>query len=207
MMGISSNFGNMFSVIGAVIFLPFLPMLPIQILLNNLLYDFSQVTLPSDTVDSEYTQTPKRWNLDFIKRFMYLFGPISSCFDFLTFGFLYFMLKDVVHVAPTDALFAQLFQTGWFLESLATQTLVIHVIRTRKIPFIQSRANGAVIASTSLCVVVGWILPYTPVGRYFGFTPLPLLVLLSLAMIVGIYLCVVEIAKRYFYRHNPISNT
>jgi Mg2+-importing ATPase len=197
MMGISSNFGNMFSVIGAVIFLPFFPMLPIQILLNNLLYDFSQITIPSDDVDEEYTRSPKRWNIHFIKRFMYLFGPISSCFDFVTF----FILYAVLHAD------AQTFQTGWFLESLATQTLVIHIIRTRRIPFLQSRASKWVFLSTFSCVVIGWILPYTALGRYFGFIPLPLPVLFTIASIVLVYMCIVEFAKRYFYRHNPIAET
>jgi len=191
MMGVSSNFGNMFSVVGAVLFLPFLPMLPVQILLNNLIYDVSQLTIPSDGVDEEYIRKPKRWDLKFIKRFMLVFGPISSAFDFLTFFVLF-------AVFGTPAAF---FQTGWFLESLATQTLVIYVIRTRKIPFFESSPSIFLLLSTLGCVALGWLIPYTPIGTYFGFVPLPWPILLALGAIVLTYLLVVEFAKRQFYRH------
>ena len=194
MMGVSSNFGNMFSVLGAVLFLPFLPMLPIQILFNNFLYDFSQITIPSDSVDEEFISQPKRWNMKFIRNFMYIFGPISSIFDFATF----FLLYKVFDSAAGG------FQTGWFLESLATQTMVIYMIRTRKIPFIQSSPSPYLFLTTLLVVIVGWTIPFTPVGAFFGFVPLPGVVLASLAGIVVIYLCVIEMAKRVFYRRNAL---
>jgi Mg2+-importing ATPase len=191
MMGISSNFGNMFSVVGAVMFLPFLPMLPVQILLNNLIYDVSQVTIPSDKVDDEFIQRPKRWDMKFIKRFMLIFGPISSAFDFLTFFVLFVGFGTA----------AAVFQTGWFLESLATQTLVIHIIRTRKTPFFGSSPSLALLLSTVGCVALGWVIPFTPLGRFFGFTPIPVPILLTLGGIVLAYLVTVEFAKRWFYRH------
>ncbi|MFN7160550.1 MAG: magnesium-translocating P-type ATPase [Candidatus Gracilibacteria bacterium] len=191
MMGISSNFGNMFSVLGAVILLPFLPMLPIQILLNNLLYDVSQMTLPEDHIDPEYTLRPKRWNMGFVKKFMLTFGLISSFFDFVTFGLLYYVFQAN----------AAMFQTGWFIESLATQTLIIHVIRTKKIPFIQSRPHWALVASTFAIVILGWVLPFTPLGSVFGFVALPWYVLLALAGVVCVYLLTVEVGKRIFYRY------
>ncbi|PIN72130.1 magnesium-translocating P-type ATPase, partial [Candidatus Woesearchaeota archaeon CG10_big_fil_rev_8_21_14_0_10_47_5] len=192
MIGLSSNFGNMFSAAGAILFLPFLPMLPVQILLNNFIYDFSQVTIPTDSVDYEWTKQPKRWNLRFIKRFMYVFGPISSMFDFLTF----FLLFSVLRVS------ASAFQTGWFIESLATQTLVIHVIRTKKLPFIESTASKFLLISTALCVALGWIIPYTRLGAFFGFEPLPAGIVAMLAAIVVTYLVAIEITKRLFYRKN-----
>lgn len=191
MMGISSNFGNMFSVLGAVLFLPFLPMLPIQILLNNLLYDVSQIAIPTDNVDSEYIQRPKKWDMKFIRNFMFTFGPISSLFDFITFYILFVVFKAS---APT-------FQTGWFLESLATQTLIIHIIRTRQIPFIQSRASVYLMLTTFLVVALGWILPYTTIGKYFAFVPLPTPVLITIAGIVGTYIVFVELGKRIAYRY------
>jgi Mg2+-importing ATPase len=190
LMGLSSNFGNMFSVLGAVLFLPFLPMLPVQILLNNLIYDFSQITIPSDNVDKEYTQKPKRWNMKFIKRFMLTFGPVSSVFDFITF----FVLFGVFHAS------AAVFQTGWFMESLATQTLVIHIIRTQQTPFLKSTASKYLIISTLLCVTIGWLIPYTPIGPFLGFKPLPLSLVIILASLVIIYLIIVEIVKRIFYK-------
>lgn len=189
MMGVSSNFGNMFSIIGAVILLPFLPMLPIQILLNNLLYDFSQITIPGDNVDDSEISRPRRWDMKFVKKFMFVFGLISSAFDYLTF---YLLL--VVFQAN-----AAVFQTGWFIESLATQTLIIHVIRTKKIPFIGSRASLGLTISTLSIVLIGWIIPFTPVANYFGFSPLPWYIALTLAGVVLVYLCVVEVAKRIFY--------
>lgn len=191
MMGVSSNFGNMFSVIGAVLFLPYLPMLPMQILLNNLLYDFSQITIPNDNVDDEYTSSPKRWNMVFVKKFMMVFGWMSSFYDFATF----FLLYAVFHAN------AATFQTGWFIESLATQTLIIHIIRTRKMPFVKSIASKGLLITTFLMVGVGWIIPFTPIGKIFGFEPLPWQILLSIAGLVLMYLITVEIGKRIFYRH------
>jgi Mg2+-importing ATPase len=195
LMGLSSNFGNMFSVLGAVIFLPFLPMLPLQILLNNFLYDFSQLSIPSDKVDPEYIMRPKRWNIKHIRNFMYVFGPISSIFDFTTYGVMYYLYSN----HPSS------FQTGWFMESLATQTLVIHVIRTRFTPIAQSSAGIWLWLSTILSVSVGWIIPYTAAGKYFHLSPLPLNVITVLALIVAVYLVMVEAGKRIYYRH--ITNT
>jgi P-type Mg2+ transporter len=191
-MGISSNFGNMFSVPVAVVFLPFLPMLPIQILLNNFIYDVSEVTIPTDNVDEELIRKPKRWNMAFVKRFMWTFGLISSTFDIITFMLLYSVYR----------LSEAAFQTGWFMESLATQVLVIFLIRTRKTPFFRSRPSMYLVLSSIGCVVFAWILPYTPVGQYLGFVPLPGYVLISIASIVAIYLVIVENVKRVFYKHN-----
>ncbi|HXK44712.1 MAG TPA: magnesium-translocating P-type ATPase, partial [bacterium] len=153
-MGSSSNFGNMFSMTGASIFLPFLPMLPIQILLNNFLYDISQVAIPSDDVDEEYLNKARPWNIDYIKRFMIVMGPVSSLFDFITFGVLWFIFHSS----------EQLFHTGWFLESLLTQTLVIHVIRTGKKPFIESKPSPFLIFTSIYIVTVGLFIPFTPLG-------------------------------------------
>ncbi len=192
MMGLSSNFGNMFSVLGAVFYLPFLPMLPVQILLNNFIYDASQITISSDNMDADWLKTPRKWNLANIKKFMYTFGLISSLFDFLTF----FLMYSLIHAN------ASVFQTGWFMESLATQTLVVHIIRTRKIPFIQSRASTWLTVSTFCCLAIGWMIPYTPIGTFFQFTPLPLPVVGAIIGLVLIYLILVEIAKRIFYHVN-----
>ena len=156
-MGASSNFGNMFSVLGASIFLPFLPMLPIQVLTNNLLYDFSQTAIPTDNVDEEYLNVPRKWDIGNIFKFMVFIGPISSIFDYAT----YVTMLYVFDAGTTRSLF----QTGWFVESLLTQTLIIHIIRTAKIPFIQSRASAALIATTVLICVVGIALPFTPADR------------------------------------------
>lgn len=190
LMGLSSNFGNMFSVLGAVLFLPFLPMLPIQILLNNFLYDLSQITIPSDTVDPEYIQKPKRWNISFIKNFMFIFGPISSLFDFTTFFVLYGLFRS----NPAG------FQTGWFMESLATQTLVIHIIRTKFTPILKSTASSVLWISTTFVVVIGWIIPYTAIGKYFHFIPLPVPIILILGGIVFLYLILTEVGKQFYYR-------
>jgi Mg2+-importing ATPase len=192
LMGLSSNFGNMFSAAGAVVFLPFLPMLPVQILLNNFIYDVSQLTIPTDNVDDEWVTKAKRWNISFIRKFMLFIGPISSLFDFCTFAV--FLL--VFHVNAAG------FQTAWFMESLMTQTLVIHFIRTKKIPFIQSRPSWPLLASTFGAVALGWIIPFTIVGKFFGLVPLPANMLWAIVGIVIVYLFLVEIGKRIFYKHN-----
>lgn len=189
LMGSSSNFGNMFSVAGASLFLPFLPMLPIQILLNNLLYDLSESTIPTDNVDRSYVNSPKKWDIAFIKKFILIFGPISSLFDFLTFFILLFIFSAG----------ASLFQTAWFIESICTQTLVIFVIRTRVVPFYKSRPSHLLLGSTFLVVIVACILPFTIIGSIFGFVPPPLSFYLVLAGLVGSYLVLVEAAKRWFY--------
>lgn len=193
-MGLSSNFGNMFSMAAAAVFLPFLPMLPTQILLNNFIYDFSQVTIPSDRVDDSFILTPKKWNLKFLKNFMITFGIISSVFDLITF----YLFYKVFHTTESQ------FQTAWFLESLTTQTLVIHFIRTEKIPFIQSTASRPVIMSTLLCVALAWGIPYLPLHEYFKLEPLPLEMLLPIVLLVVFYLVIVEFVKRIFYRRNTL---
>ena len=139
-MAASSNFGNMFSVVGASAFLPFLPMLPIQVLVNNLLYDFSQTTIPTDEVDKEWLVKPRKWGIEGLQRFILFIGPISSIFDYLTYALMLFVFNAGKNPA--------LFRTGWFVESLFTQTLIIHVIRTNKIPFIQSRASTPLILTS-----------------------------------------------------------
>ncbi|MFA6429395.1 MAG: magnesium-translocating P-type ATPase [Patescibacteria group bacterium] len=190
LMGLSSNFGNMFSMMGASAFLPFLPMLPTQILLNNFLYDTSQLTLSTDHVDEEAVQKPVAWNMKFIRTYMLVFGPVSSLFDFLTFGVLYWGF----HLTGTA------FQTGWFLESIATQVLVIYVIRTKKIPFLQSRPSTALLVNTLLVVSIAWIIPLTPLGAFFGLAPLPMMLLLLMVGMVLLYLLLMEAVKRWFYK-------
>jgi len=190
LMGTSSNFGNMFSVAGASLFLKFLPMLPIQILLNNLLYDFSESTIPTDKVDESYISTPKKWDMGFIQKFIVVFGPISSVFDFITFGILLLIFNANV----------ALFQTSWFIESICTQTLVIFVIRTRTTPFWKSRPSRLLAASTLFIVLIACVLPFTPVGRLFGFVPPPLTFFAALAVLVAGYILIVEGVKIWFYR-------
>jgi Mg2+-importing ATPase len=189
LMGTSSNFGNMLSMAVASLFLPFLPMLPLQILLNNFLYDLSQVPIPSDRVDASYMLKPRRWNMAFIRRYMLVIGPLSSVFDFLTFG----IMLHVFHAGEA------LFRTGWFVESLATQTLVIFVIRTADRPW-RSRPSRALGWGVGACAAVGALLPFTPVAPWFGLVPLPPLFFAFVIGMVLVYLTVVEIAKRGFYR-------
>jgi P-type Mg2+ transporter len=189
MMGTSSNFGNMFSMAGAALFLPFLPMLPTQILLNNILYDLSEVPIPLDEVDQEELRKPRVLDMNFIRNFMLVIGPISSMFDFLTF----YVMLVVLKANET------LFQTGWFVESLSTQVLVIFVIRTRGNPF-KSRAHPVLVATSLSVMLIGAILPFTPLGTYFGFVPPPGQFYAILAMMVVVYLAIVEVAKRVFYR-------
>jgi Mg2+-importing ATPase len=184
-MGSSSNLGNMISMTGASIFLPFLPMMPIQILMNNFLYDMSQTSIPTDKVDEEYLERPRPWNIRSIKRFMILIGPVSSIFDFVTFGVLWF----VFHAQQP------LFTTGWFLESLCTQTLVIHVIRTGKIPFIESRPSKFLILTSILIITVGIILPFSPLAGVLDFVTPPPLYFLALFVIVLVYLFTVQLVK------------
>ena len=188
LMGTSSNFGNMFSMAGASAFLPFLPMLPTQILLNNFLYDAAQITIPSDHVDPEYLRAPRRWDMGLIRNFMVLIGPISSIYDFLTF----YVLLKFFHASQAE------FHTGWFVESLATQTLVLFVIRTMGNPF-KSRPSGALAASTIGIVILGVLLPYSPFARDLGFTTLPGPFYAFLAVSTATYLVLVEIAKRLLF--------
>jgi P-type Mg2+ transporter len=164
-MGASSNFGNMFSVLGASLFLPFLPMAPIQVLTNNLLYDFSQTAIPTDNVDEEYLAQPRRWDISNVFKFMVFIGPISSIFDYATYAMMLFVFDCWSNPS--------LFQTGWFVESLLTQTLIIHIIRTARVPFIESRASAPLITTTIIICCVGIALPFTAAGAALGFVPLP----------------------------------
>ncbi len=193
-MGASSNFGNMFSVLGASAFLPFLPMAPIQVLTNNLLYDFSQVPIPTDAVDEEQVARPRPWNIGEIKRFILFIGPISSIFDYTTFFVMLYIFKC------WDPSRASLFQTGWFVESLMTQTLIIHVIRTNKIPFFQSRASWALTATTLAIMAFGMLLPYSPLASALGFTHLPRLYWPILMLTLLAYMGLTQIIKVWLLR-------
>jgi P-type Mg2+ transporter len=188
LMGSSSNFGNMFSMAGAALFLPFLPMLPIQILLNNLLYDVSEIAIPFDQVDEEAISLPVKWDVKFIEHFMLVFGPVSSVFDFLTF-------YALLHVFGAGE---ALFHTGWFMESITTQVLVVFAIRTRRW-FFRSRPNGFLVAMAVAVVAVAIGLPLLPVGRWFGFVAPPPLFFVFLIGATIAYLALVEITKRIFY--------
>ncbi len=190
MMGTSSSFGNMFSVAGASLFLPFLPMLPIQILLNNLLYEFSQSTIPTDAVDKEYLEKTKTWDISFVKKFMIVFGPVSSVFDFLTF----FIMLFVFHAS------GPLFQTAWFIESLCTQTLVIFIIRTRKVPFYKSKPGNLLVLSSLGVVGLAIVIPFTELGSIFQFVHPPAIFFPLLAGLIGAYLMLAEVVKQLFYR-------
>jgi Mg2+-importing ATPase len=189
MMGTSSNFGNMFSMAGATLLLPFLPMLPIQILLNNFLYDLSEIAIPLDSVDETDLASPRTWDMHFIRNFMLTLGPVSSVFDFLTF----YVMLGVFHAGEA------LFHTGWFVESVVTQVLVIFVIRTRGNPF-ASRPHPALAALSLLVVAVAIALPLTPLGAQLGFVPPPAAFYIVLAGIAAVYLLSVHAMKRVFYR-------
>ncbi len=190
LMGTSSNFGNMASAAGASLFLPFLPMLPSQILLNNLLYDTGQLAIPTDNVDPEQLLRPSHWDIGFIRRFMLLFGPLSSVFDFLTFAVMLWAFDS----GPAQ------FRSGWFVESLATQSLVIFAIRTRYVPFFRSHPSLPLTLAALGVVFVGAVLPATPLAHTLGFQPLPGAFYAALAAMVVGYLILVEVGKRWFYR-------
>ncbi len=189
-MGASSNFGNMFSMTGASLFLPFLPMTPIQILLNNFLYDISQTAIPADKVDADYIEKPRPWNVSYIQKFVLIIGPTSSIFDFITFGLLYFIMK-----APEG-----LFHTGWFLESLITQTLVIYIIRTNHIPFVQSKPSKWLVIMSLLIISVGIYLPFSPIAGSLGLVAPPAVFFVYLAGIVIAYLLLVQLVKMWFVK-------
>ena len=192
MMATSSNFGNMFSMAGAALILPFLPMLPVQILLNNLLYDISELPIPFDEVDGDRTARPEHWDMRFVRDFMLVLGPISSLFDFLTFG----LLLLVFHANEA------LFQTGWFIESLTTQVLVIFVLRTRRNPF-RSQPHPILAVGAVAAVAVAAVLPFTRVGAWFGFVPPPASFLLAIGVLVVVYLFLAQGVKSAFYRLRP----
>jgi Mg2+-importing ATPase len=189
-MAMGSNFGNMFSISFASIFLSFLPMLPIQILLNNLMYDISQLSLPTDNVDDEAVKLPLRWDFNFMKRFIFIFGPLSSLFDFITF----YVLLVVFHAT------VPFFRSGWFVESLITQSLVIFVVRTRKVPFFRSKPSGYVIFSTFFGIVLAILITQTFVGRFFDFVPLSGGYWIYMIGVVFAYVILAEMAKVFFYR-------
>ncbi|MCC9068470.1 HAD-IC family P-type ATPase [Arthrobacter cryoconiti] len=189
LMGTSSNFGNMFSAAAASVVLSFLPMLPGQILLNNLLYDTGQLAIPGDRVDKEQLLAPSHWDIAFIRRFMLLFGPISSLFDFATFGLMIY----VFNAAPGE------FRAGWFIESIATQTLIIFAIRTRRVPFFRSRPSGGLLWASLGVVGLGIYLPLSPLGAVLGFDPLPIPFFLALLAMTVLYLVLIEFAKHWFF--------
>jgi len=191
LMGTSSNFGNMFSMAGAVLFLPFLPMLPTQILLNNILYDLSELPIPFDAVDVQDIAQPRTMDMGLIQRFMFTIGPVSSLFDFITFA----VLLKVFDASEA------LFQTGWFVESLCTQVLVIFVIRTRGNP-LRSRPHPMLTATSLGIVALAMGLPFTPLADVFGFTPLPAGFYAALAVMVLVYLLLVMVVRRQVERHN-----
>jgi Mg2+-importing ATPase len=216
-MGASSNFGNMFSVLGASLWLPFLPMSPIKILTNNLLYDFSQVPIPTDEVDPEQVVKPRPWDMDEIARFILFIGPVSSVFDYTTYAVMWFIFKCkllslipppelAAHFAhataanPDSTYAAALFQTGWFVESLLTQTLIIHVIRTNKIPFLQSRASWPLIVTSTAIMLIGAWLPVSPIGLWLGFVPLSVLFWPTLLATLVAYVALTQVVKAWLVR-------
>jgi Mg2+-importing ATPase len=190
----SSNFGNMFSMIGASALLPFLPMLPLQILTQNLLYDVSQSSIPWDTMDKDFLEKPKKWEAASIKKFMLYIGPLSSIFDYVTFAVMFFVFKANT---PEQQ---GLFQTGWFVEGLLSQTLIVHIIRTKKIPFIQSWAATPVVALTSLIMLIGILIPFTPMAVYLKMQPLPLSYFPYLLGILTGYCVLTQFVKQWFIR-------
>jgi Mg2+-importing ATPase len=189
-MATSANFGNMFSMAGASLFLPFLPLLPTQILLTNLLTDFPEMTIATDSVDSEMVDRPRRWDIGFIRRFMLVFGLANSACDYLTFG----VLRLLLHAGP------HLFRSGWFLENVVTAAMIVLVIRTRK-PFWRSKPSTPLLAATLGCVALTLLIPYTPMAKIFGFIPLPPFFLFALGLILIVYVVVAETAKAIFYRN------
>jgi Mg2+-importing ATPase len=206
-MGASSNFGNMFSMLGSAFVLPkdLLPMLPVQILVNNLLYDFSQVGIPLDNVDQEYLDKPRRWNIKSIQNFMVFVGPISSIFDYAT----WFLMLYVFNCAAfglestpdaSKAHLEQMFHSAWFVESIFTQTLIVHIIRTRRIPFIQSRASRSMLLTTVGIMAIGTWLPYSALGHYIGLYGLPWTFYPWLALFALTYCVLTHLVKTWFYK-------
>jgi Mg2+-importing ATPase len=188
-MATSANFGNMFSMAGASLFLPFLPLLPKQILLMNIMTDMPEMTIATDSVDDEMVLKPRKWSIKFIRNFMIVFGLISSIFDYVTFG----VLKYMLHANPAQ------FQTGWWIESIISAALVVLVVRTRK-PFYKSRPGKYLLAATLAIVATTLIIPFTPLKNPFGFTTLPLIFYLALTGIIVLYIASAEVAKYFFYR-------
>jgi Mg2+-importing ATPase len=204
-MGASSNFGNMFSVLGGSFFLPFLPMLPIQVLTNNMLYDVSQIGIPADRVDAEFTLVPRKWNIANIRRFMMFIGPMSSLFDYATFFLMLYFFGCIGFAASgtspaLKAHYEALFHTGWFVESILTQTLIVHIIRTRKIPFFQSRASPVTYFFTLLIMGIGVYLPYSPLAGTLGFVALPGIFWLWIAGFLVLYCILTHLVKAWFFK-------
>jgi len=197
-MGASSNFGNMFSVLGASAILPFVPMAPIQILTNNLLYDFSQVPIPTDEVDPEQIARPRPWSMSDLTRFILFIGPCSSVFDYTTYVMMLYLFDC------WDPGRASLFQTGWFVELLLTQTLIIHVIRTNHIPFLQSRASVALMATTAAIMLLGLWLPASPLAPALGLTRLPHLYWPLLGLTLLAYVVLTQVVKTWLLRRRWI---
>jgi Mg2+-importing ATPase len=198
-MGASSNFGNMFSMLGGTLLLPFEPMLSIQILVNNLLYDFSQLAIPTDNVDEEFLRTPRKWNIDNVKKFMIYIGPISSIFDYATFGLMWFVFHCSLHKADGDFQ-EKLFHTGWFVESLLTQTIIVHIIRTNRIPFIQSSPSFPLVMGTVIVMAIGSFLPYSAFAKDLHMVPLPASFWLWMVLFIGCYAVLCHWTKMWFYR-------
>jgi len=205
----SSNFGNMLSVLVACALLPFLPMLPIHILLLNLIYDISCISMPWDNVDRNYLQLPRKWDSGSIGKFMLWIGPTSSLFDIATYALMYFLIcpaftGGVLFHNLTDpglmVLYIAIFQAGWFVESIWTQTLVIHMLRTPKIPFIKSRASWPVAFLTAAGIAVATAIPFTPLGAEIGLAPLPLVFFMWLAAIILVYMLLVTLFKWIFIK-------
>jgi Mg2+-importing ATPase len=218
-MGASSNFGNMFSVIGASAWFPFVPMAPIQVLTNNLLYDFSQVPIPTDNVGPTQIARPKPWKIGEIAKFIIVIGPISSIFDYTTYCLMWFYFKcsdlglaappflawRFPHTSEPDATYAgALFHTGWFVESLMTQTLIVHVIRTNLIPFIQSRASWQLTMTTILIMGIGAVLPFSPLGQFLGFVPLPWQFWPFLLATLACYVALTQLVKVWLLKRSWI---
>lgn len=193
-MGTSSNFGNMFSVLGASAWLPFLPMQPVQLLVQNLLYDFSQTGIPFDQIDAEYLKKPRRWDVNVIRRFMLFFGPISSVFDYATFCLMWFFFGAKTPAAQS------LFQSGWFVEGLLSQTLIVHIIRTRKLPFVESRASVPLTVLTAAVMLGGLLIPFTSLGEALGLRPLPLSYFPGLAAMLITYCVLGQVVKNWYAR-------
>jgi Mg2+-importing ATPase len=196
-MGASSNFGNMFSFVGGTILLPFEPLKSAQILTNNLLYDFSQLGIATDHVDEEYLLKPRKWNIDNVKKFMLYIGPISSIFDYATFGMMWFLFGCSAHTAEGDY-HEKLFHTAWFVESLMTQTMIVHIIRTNKIPFLQSSPSFTMLMCTLAMMCIGAYLPYSPFANALEFVPLPLNVWLGIGAILICYAILCHLGKVWF---------
>jgi Mg2+-importing ATPase len=203
-MGASSNFGNMFSVVGASYLLPFLPMTSVQILTNNLLYDFSQTGIPTDKVDEELVVKPLKWNVDNIKRFMLFIGPMSSIFDYATFALMWYYFGCSAYSDPgttvaQQTMHASLFQTGWFVESLLTQTMIVHIIRTRRVPFFGSCASTHLMLTTVVIMAVASWLPYSPFASALGMVPLPAIYWAWIAGFLVTYGILTHFVKTWFF--------